>query len=484
MKTKEIMKNIKSVIVVAVLGITSTATGQNLNTGYFNDGYLYRHELNPVFGNEQNYVAFPGMGNMNIGLNSTLAVSDVLYNVNGRTALFLNPNVNANEFLGNIDDKNRISENLKLQVLGAGFKSWGGYNTVEINVRQNLYLNLPGDLFRLAKKGLENKTYDLSNFDAHADAYGEIAFGHSRQITDKLRLGAKVKFLLGIANVNANVEKAQLQLREDAYVGTTAATLQMSINSMRYETETTMRGPEGNQTPHTYVSGIDDVSAGIAGFGLGLDLGGEYKINDNFKVSAALLDVGFISWGSCYEASTNGEHQVNTDKYLFSVDDDKPNSFDNELDRLTEGLSQLYELHDNGDIGGTTKALSATMNLGVEYTPDFYDKLKFGFINNTRFAGKYTWTDFRLSANVAPVKCFSASATVSAGTYGTSFGWLLNAHPTGFNFYIGMDHTLGKLAKQGLPLSGRAQLSLGVNIPFGKDKDKRRIDSLHRIYLE
>ena len=462
------MKNIKSVIVVAALGITSTAMGQNLNSGYFNEGYLYRHELNPVYGNTQNYVAFPGFSNVNIGVNSTLALSDLLYNVDGRTALFLNPNVTPGEFLDNISDKNRISENLKLQVLGAGFKSWGGYNTVELNVRQNLYLNLPGDLFRLAKNGLENKVYDLSNFDAHADAYGEIAFGHSRQIDDKLRVGAKVKFLLGIANVNANVEKAQLQLRDDAYVGVTSATLQTSLSSMRYKTESTMRGPEGNQTEHTYVNGIDDVSVGLSGFGLGLDLGAEYKIDDHFKVSAALLDVGFISWSNCYEASTNGERKINTGDYLFALGEDEDNSFEREMDRMTEGLAGLYELQDNGNIGGTTKALSATMNLGVEYTPDFYDKLKFGLINNTRFAGKYTWTDFRLSANVMPVKYFSASATFSLGTYGASFGWLLNARaPQGFNFFIGMDHTLGTLAKQGIPLSGRAQLSLGINVPFG-----------------
>ena len=464
----EIMKNIKSVIVVAALGITSTAAGQNLNTGYFNEGYLYRHELNPVFGNDKNYVAFPGLGNLNIGINSNLKVSNILYNVDGRTALFLNPKVSTNEFLSGIHDKNRISENLKIQVFGAGFKAFGGYNTVELNARQNLYLNLPGDLFRLAKNGLENKIYDLGNLNAHADAYGEIAFGHSRQIDDKLRVGAKVKVLLGFANVNANVDKAQLELRDDAYVGITNATLQTSLNSLKYETETTMRGPEGHQTEHRYVSGIDDSSFGVAGFGLAFDLGAEYKIDDNIKVSAALLDLGFINWKNCYEASTNGERKINTGDYLFALGDDEPNSFDNELDRLTEGLAGLYELQDNGDIGGTTKALAATLNLGVEYTPDFYDKLKFGLVNNTRLAGKYTWTDFRLSANVAPVKCFSASASLSAGTYGTSFGWLLNAHPTGFNLFFGMDHMIGKMAKQGVPLSGRAQVSLGINVPFGK----------------
>jgi hypothetical protein len=83
-------------------------------------------------------------------------------------------------------------------------------------------------------------------------------------------------------------------------------------------------------------------------------------------------------------------------------------------------------------------------------------------------AGKYSWTEFRLSANVAPTNIFSASANMALGTYGTSFGWLLNFHPSGFNLFVGMDHTLGKLAKQGVPLSGRANVNIGINFPFGR----------------
>ena len=153
---------------------------------------------------------------------------------------------------------------------------------------------------------------------------------------------------------------------------------------------------------------------------------------------------------------------------LFNVDDDASNSFDNEIDRLTEGLSTLYELQDNGNQGSRSKALAATMNLGVEYTPDFYDKLSFGLMNSTRMAGKYSWTDFRLSANVSPCKVLSATANMALGTYGASFGWLLDLHTSGFSMFLGMDHTLGKLAKQGLPLSGRGHVSVGINIPFGK----------------
>lgn len=462
------MKTIKSIIAVAIWGLASVATAQNLNSGYFTDGYLYRHTLNPAFGNDQSYVAMPALGNLNVGMNSNLRVDDILFNVNGRTALFLNPQVSTSEFLDGIHDKNKITENLRLQILGTGFKAFGGYNTFEINARQDLGLNIPGSLFRLAKEGIENKTYDISNFNAHAGGYAEIALGHSRQINDQLRVGAKLKVLLGIANIDANFKKAQLTLGENEWIGITDAEIQASIKSMKYEIEETERGPEGEETTHKYVSGLDIDSWGINGFGLAFDLGAEYKLNKNWAFSASLLDLGYIGWNNNYVASTNGERQINTDKYIFNVDEDASNSFENEADRLMEGLSALYELQDNGDMGSRSKALAATMNLGVQYTPDFYDKLSFGLLNSTRMAGKYSWTEFRLSANVAPTNIFSASANMALGTYGTSFGWLLNFHPSGFNLFVGMDHTLGKLAKQGVPLSGRANVNIGINFPFGR----------------
>ena len=37
------MKNYRSFLAVAALGMASAASAQNLNSGYFTEGYLYRH---------------------------------------------------------------------------------------------------------------------------------------------------------------------------------------------------------------------------------------------------------------------------------------------------------------------------------------------------------------------------------------------------------------------------------------------------------
>lgn len=178
-----------------------------------------------------------------------------------------------------------------------------------------------------------------------------------------------------------------------------------------------------------------------------------------------MLDLGFINHGKAQYASTGGTREIDTDAYTFNANEDASNSFDNEFDNLKDNFSKLYQLEDMGE-RGYTRALAATLNFGVDYRFPLYDKLHFGLLNSTRINGRYTRTHFRLSANVAPVKCFSADVNFGLGTFGADFGWMLNFHHTGFNLFLAMDHTLGKLAKQGVPLNSNGSVNLGINFPF------------------
>jgi hypothetical protein len=92
--------------------------------------------------------------------------------------------------------------------------------------------------------------------------------------------------------------------------------------------------------------------------------------------------------------------------------------------------------------------------------------MTFGLLNTTRIQRGYGWTDFRLSANVAPLKWLDGGINMDMGTYGTGFGWLVNFHLTACNLFLGMDHTLGKLAKQGVPLSCNGSVNFGLNFLF------------------
>ena len=440
-----------------------SATGayaQYTNSGYFTEGYTYRHQLNPAFGNEKNYISIPAIGNMNMGIVGNMNLQDFIYNIDGKTTTFLHPDVSASEFMGNIEDENELNFDTRIQILSVGFKGFGGYNTIGVSMRGSLYGMMPKALFQFAKEGITNKTYDISDFGLHTNAYAELALGHSRQINDKLRVGANLKFLFGLANIDAEFNKANLRLGEDHWDATVNAEIQASVKGLEYETETS------DFSGKPYVNGMDVDGFGLNGFGMAVDLGAEYKLNDTWRFSAALLDFGFISWSNNMVATTNGDKTFTTDKYSFSFDEENDNNFEDQVENMGDELASLYELENAGDKGGRTKMLGATINLGAEYTLPAYDKLTFGLMNTTRFQGENTWTEFRLSANVAPVKFFSAGVNVAAGTYGAAFGWIMSIHPKGFSLFAAMDHTLGKVTKEFIPLTSKGTFNLGVNIPF------------------
>ena len=44
----------------------------------------------------------------------------------------------------------------------------------------------------------------------------------------------------------------------------------------------------------------------------------------------------------------------------------------------------------------------------------------------------FAWTDFRLSANYQPVKWIGVAVNYGVGTFGDSFGWIVNIAPKGW----------------------------------------------------
>ena len=196
-----------AVAVVAMTALTASAQ-EALRSAYFLPGYNFRHELNPALAPERGYVAIPALGGLNIGLNSNIGLSTFLYTVGGgRLTTFMSPTVGTDEFLGKLKDRNHFTQSASVNLLSFGFRGFGGYNTVGISVRESASLVIPKDMLAFMKRGMTGPSthYNFKDLGINANVIGEIAFGHSRAITKDLRVGAKVKVLLGGANVNARI---------------------------------------------------------------------------------------------------------------------------------------------------------------------------------------------------------------------------------------------------------------------------------------
>lgn len=453
----------KKLLLAATLLVSSSAAiAQTTYSGYFLENYDYRFEMNPAFGNNSNFFSLPIAGNLNLAMRGNLNLDDLLYNLDGKTVLFTNPGISTEEAMSKFHDKNRLGANIKIDLMTVGFKALGGYNNISVSTSVNLNASVPGSFFSLAKEGIENKTYDIRNLYGNANAYVTLGLNHSHDIKQVkgLRVGGTLKFYFGGGNIDFKFNRADLTLGQDSWTAVTNADIYASLTKFRFDTKYNER------TKRDYVSGGNfDNGYGANGFGMGVDLGAEYRWRD-FRFSAAVLDLGFMSWGETAWASTNGDRTFDTDAFTFSADGNSDHSFSNEWKNMRDKIADLYELSDNGILKSRTRSLGATLNFGVDYTLPYYRKLHFGLVNSTYINGDYTWTQFRLSANVAPVKWLSADVNMVAGTYGVGFGWLLNLHSKGINLFLGMDHTIGRLSRQMIPLKSNADFNIGLNFPI------------------
>ncbi len=413
-------------------------------------------------------MSIPALGNINVRTQGNFGYDAIIKNNpnpygNKTMTTFLNPYIDASTALEDFaSGNNRVIGNVGITILSAGFKAWGGYNTIEINSKTSFGVSLPYELFEFAKN-TGNKNYDIGDINAGALSYVEIAFGHSRQLTDQLRAGAKLKVLLGVGRADVKMEDVKAQLTDaNQWLISANAQADVSLKGFTYK----QKDKEYKQKPGTYkyVNDVDVDGAGVGGFGLGIDLGATYKLNDDWNFSAALLDLGFISWSNDMQARNISKEFVFDG--FHDVDVTRHGGMRDASDKYSDQLAEFANLQDQGDQGGRTTGIGTTLNVGAEYTLPMYRQLSFGLLSSTRFQGEYSWTEARLSANWEPLNWLDGGMSLGVGSFGASAGWLVNIHPKGFNFFIGMDHILGKQSKEFIPLSSKASINLGMNITW------------------
>ena len=468
------MKRLATYMMTAAMTLCGTAvTAQTMNSAYFTGDYKYRHDLNPAYGNEQNYISWPALGNLNVSTHGNFGYGDVVMNnpmfgkgSDKKMTTFLNPYISSSDALSGFSKgNNRISGNVDITILSAGFKAFGGYNTIELGARTSFGMSLPYELFEFAKN-TGNKSYDIGDVTANATAFAQLAFGHSHQIGDKLRIGAKVKFLFGGARADLKMENLKADLTaDDKWTVTGKATANVSMKGFTYlESEEEYNDPQ--RGTYRKVDDVDIDGAGLGGFGMAFDLGGIYKINRDWTVSAAVVDLGFINWSNNMQATNRSQSFIFNGFHDTAVKSDHTNSLDNQADKYGDQIADFANLSDEGDQGSRSTGFGATVNVGCEYTLPVYRKLTFGLLSSTRINGDHTWTEGRLRANVAPLKWLDGGINFAVNSYTASMGWVLNIHPKGQNFFIGMDHLLGKTSKEFIPLSSNASVCVGFNVAW------------------
>lgn len=465
---------------VAMAAFTATAQ-EALRSAYFLPGYNFRHELNPALAPERGYFALPALGGINVGLNSNIGLSTFLYPIGGgKLTTFMSPTVGTDQFLDKLKDRNHFTQSFGVNILSLGFRGFGGYNTLGISVRQTASVVISKDMFAFMKRGMTGASthYNFKDLGVNGNVIGEIALGHSRRITKDLRVGAKVKVLLGGANVNAKISDMDITLSDQIWQ--IRAQGEMSVaagKGLRVPTKYEL-GKEPASSPDANMvewGDIDYDSFGLSGFGLGFDFGATYQLLPELELSAAVLDLGMMTWNNVVKAQTPATTWSFEGFKDIAVDSSDPNYEENKLGNQFENIGD--DLEDCTNFRRTetgakrTSGLGTTVSLGAAYTLPVWKGLVGGLLLTQRIDGMYSWTEGRVSANLIPCGWFDLSANYALSSFGSSLGWIINFHPAGFNIFIGSDYQFYKVTEQYIPVGNvNANLQFGINFTFGKRK--------------
>ena len=463
--------------IISISALTFNALAQS-RTSYFVRNSTQNHEFNAAFAPDQGYMGFPLLGGIDLTLGSNLGVSNFLYPLsNGKTGLFLNNEVSAEEFLSGIRNSNALGVNFKYKILDAGWYTWkDSFWTLSFDVRADVDLSLPGELFRFAKLGMSGDptSYSIRNLGVTGQVFGQVSLGYSQGL-DKwvkgLRIGGKVKFLASMMDVQANISRLDLNLSSQSWSAKSYASGHILGGGLT---------PLYDENGHVENFAFDPSGLGVAGYGAAFDLGISYTLSegtplDGLRFSLSVTDLGFIS----YNRNNATLLAADGNEFMFDgVEDIGPDTdFNDVFNAMKDDLLSMVSFSEQSVTENQIRMMTATLYAGVDYS-FLKDKMNVGLLYSARFGRLRTENELTFAWNYAPTRGFDIALSYSLLKTHSTIGWLITAFPKrGLGIFFGSDFTpvnYSALKLEGLPISipvPKKELILdvhfGVTVSFG-----------------
>ena len=436
------MKKLLSVLgVAAVLAcIPVSGFSQYLRNSYFMEGTSARMNLNPALVPSRGYINLPVIGAFGLEVNSSsLGAQDVIDVIeNGDGEFYAN-----DVFLQKLDPENTLAMKINTDLLSFGWHKDKSFISFGVGAKVNIDAQIPKSMFQYLydmenEMFTGNRKYDITNEKLNLEAYTEVAFGYARQINDRLTIGGKAKMLLGIANINLNVNRLGI----DAYIPDNYQTVSNAYSDITTDVELGLsgKGIELELNKNGYIEDVNFDKYGIGGYGAAFDFGLSFDLTEHLTLSASVVDLGFISWSeSASKVYTSNDHIRNDDITNTDI-------FDFERFGLKEGVSEQRK----------TK-LYPTMVLGGEYS-FLNDKIGLGVLSTTRFGEIEKYSELTAMATFRPTTLLNLAVSYSLLQGSDTFGLALKLGP----LMVGTDYMfLSENTKQ-------VNAYFGLSIPLAR----------------
>ncbi len=346
------------------------------------------------------------------------------------------------------------------------------YLTLGIADKVDFKYSMPRDLLILAWEGngksLLGKTIDFTGLGVDASYYREFKIGASYKINDKLTLGISPKLLFGKANINTQKSTITWETKSDDYTYIFHTDWEVNISQPVYTIEQMDYDYEGDSL--IYKDTINEkispkqVIFNNKNFGLGVDLGAIYKVNDKVNVYASIIDLGYIKW------KDNPQTLKVQGDFVYDGYDVRP--FLEQNDSLNQANADNYR-----DSVIHIFEPSLQKDKYVTYlTPKFYiggtyqwkEYLGFGMLARFEMYKYILHPSLTLSANSRLTKWFGAtlSYTMMNNSY-TNIGLAFIFKLGPVQWFLASDNFWGFI----WPQSARnVNLRMGINLKFGCKK--------------
>jgi hypothetical protein len=350
--------------------------------------------------------------------------------------------------ISKLAEKNFISLAIRSNIVETGFHVKKTYFTFNILERVNFNMTFPKELFELAYKGngaFIGQEIDLKRMAFDATHYREYAIGFARELSKKVTVGGKAKYLYGMENFSSAKTDLTFYTAPDDY--------QLELSSDYVVNTSSGANSEGGESGN-YLFGLKNS-------GLGADVSVTYKYNESWKFNASIIDMGYIKWKSNVKNYTTA-----SGKYTFNGIDlnqfmsDSSSSFDNVMDSISESF-QPKETED-----AFTTTLTPHYYLNAAYLID--EKMTVTGLLHAQIFRSTVQPTFTAAINRRFSNHFSAVLSYSMiNHHFNNLGTGLVVHVGAVQFYMISDNIIGTIN----PLSNNtSQLQFGFNLIYGRPK--------------
>lgn len=457
---------IVSVFVFCFLGLT-----QPNFTQYQLNNTAQSQYLNPAFRSSSkvgvSVIPFSNFFNLQV-LNTGFSLDDALETRPDSDTLDLTPE----KLLNSLNDVNYLDLNFKAEIFGLVITTKKSSFSLTVNSVVNTGFSYPKDLFSLAFYGNGSEAFlgkraSIDNLGINALAYLETGIGFNRKFKDKLTVGGKLKYLIGVGNLQT--QKLQAGIYTDSITYALEGDFSGKVNTTNYQgLQDIVNDISGSFNPFSMFSNL----AGVKNNGIGFDIGATYKLGKKIDLSASIIDLGAITWR---DGVTN--YEVDEVKYEFKGIDlfqylaDSNAIFDDIVDSL-ETLTNYKETSTKY----STKLFTKTY-LGGNFNVNKF--LNVGMVWFNSFNPNRYITALNFSTNLKLKHWLAVSANYSVYNYRDSnLGLGFSARSGPFQIYLMSDNLYAAFKPES---TKNLQINFGMSIQVGKsfeyDKKNKKMST-------